>query len=218
MKEKKKHIEALLASNKIWANQFGQDNPDIFTQLSRQQAPKYLWIGCSDSRIPANQVLGLLPGEVFVHRNVGNLVHSMDINCHSVIQFAVEILKVSDIIVGGHYDCGAIKFALSGRDFGMMNNWLSSIKNTYLLFQDELSQLEPPRLYDRLCELNVMQQVKNVAKSNAVQRAWARNQELYVHGLIYGVHDGILHDLNVSVDCNDAIADIFKLHLDPPNE
>lgn len=211
---KKEHIEALLQRNRAWAKQFALNHPGIFEQLSQQQAPRYLWIGCSDSRIPANEVLGLLPGEVFVHRNVGNLVHSMDINCHSVIQFAVEELRVSDIIVGGHYDCGAVKAALSGRDYGMMNHWLSSLKNTHYLYRHTFKNLPEALHVARLCELNVMQQVKNVCKSNAVQHAWARGQELYVHGMIYSVHDGILKDLEVSVDNSSILDDIFKLNLD----
>lgn len=216
MDDKHKRIEALLRNNAAWAKRFAQDNPGIFEKLSEQQAPKYLWIGCSDSRIPANEVMGLLPGEVFVHRNVGNLVHSMDINCHSVIQFAVEYLQVRDIIVGGHYDCGAIKAALSGRDYGMMNNWLSSIKNAYMLHREDIESVPPEKRIDRVCEINVIQQVKNVCKSHAVQKAWAKGQELYVHGLIYSVRDGILRDLKVSVDSHDNLDDIYKLNLHNP--
>ena len=178
---KKQHIASLLAANARWAEKFGRDNPGIFDELAAQQNPAYLWIGCSDSRIPANQVMGLLPGEVFVHRNVGNIVHAMDINCHSVIQYAVDELQVSDIIVGGHYDCGAVKAALSMKDYGMLNNWLSSIKDIY-----------------------------NVCKSNEVQRAWARGQQLFVHGLIYSVHDGRLRDLNCSVDSNESLEEIYR--------
>lgn len=206
-------INLLLENNRRWAEKFARDNPDIFDKLSHQQTPKYLWIGCSDSRIPANEVMGLLPGEVFVHRNVGNIVHSMDINCHSVIQFAVEELKVSDIIVGGHYDCGAIKAALSGKDYGMMNNWLSAIKNTYLAYETQLPLDDKAALIDRLCELNVISQVYNVSKSNAVQRVWAKGQPLTIHGVIYGVHDGRLKDLKVSVDNSDNLDDIYKLKL-----
>ncbi len=210
---KKRTIESLLKNNERWAKKFAQNNPGIFDRLSHQQAPQYLWIGCSDSRIPANEVMGLLPGEVFVHRNIGNLVHSMDINCHSVIQFAVEELKVTDVIIGGHYDCGAVKAALTGTDYGMMNNWLSAIKNTYLTHEHELPKDDYKAMIDRLCEFNVINQVYNVSKSNAVQRVWARKQSLAIHGMIYGVHDGRLKDLNVSVDNNDNLDEIYRLKL-----
>ncbi|UJF24756.1 carbonic anhydrase [Suttonella sp. R2A3] len=210
---KKQHIQKLLDSNEAWAKRFAQDNPGIFEQLSTQQAPQYLWIGCSDSRIPANEVMGLLPGEVFVHRNIGNLVHSMDINCQSVIQFAVEQLKVKDIIVGGHYDCGAIKAALSMEDFGMMNNWLSAIKDTYVESSREFHLMDKQQEIDRLCELNVMKQVLNVCKSNTVQRAWSQGQTLFIHGLIYGVHNGRLVDLDVSIDNNNTLNQIYCLNV-----
>ena len=210
---KKAHIEALLENNSRWAETFAADNPGIFDALAAQQNPAYLWIGCSDSRIPANQVMGLLPGEVFVHRNVGNIVHAMDLNCHSVIQFAVDELQVSAIIVGGHYDCGAIKAVLSKKDYGMMNNWLSSIKDVYNNNRANFALIDEQAKKDRLCELNVIEQVKNVCKSDEVQRAWARGQNLCVHGLIYSVHDGRLRDLNCSVDSNDALEEIYRLKL-----
>ena len=193
---KKQHIASLLAANARWAEKFGRDNPGIFDELAAQQNPAYLWIGCSDSRIPANQVMGLLPGEVFVHRNVGNIVHAMDINCHSVIQYAVDELQVSDIIVGGHYDCGAVK--------------LSSIKDIYNGNRANFALADEQGKIDRLCELNVIEQVKNVCKSNEVQRAWARGQQLFVHGLIYSVHDGRLRDLNCSVDSNESLEEIYR--------
>ena len=154
--------------------------------------------------------MGLLPGEVFVHRNVGNLVHAMDINCHSVIQYAVDELQVSDIIVGGHYDCGAVKAALSMQDHGMLNHWLSSIKDIYNGNRANFALADEQGKIDRLCELNVIEQVKNVCKSNEVQRAWARGQQLFVHGLIYSVHDGRLRDLHCSVDSNDALEEIYR--------
>ena len=207
---KKQHIASLLAANARWAEKCGRDNPGIFDELAAQQNPAYLWIGCSDSRIPANQVMGLLPGEVFVHRNVGNIVHAMDINCHSVIQYAVDELQVSDIIVGGHYDCGAVKAALSMKDYGMLNNWLSSIKDIYNGNRANFALADEQGKIDRLCELNVIEQVKNVCKSNEVQRAWARGQQLFVHGLIYSVHDGRLRDLNCSVDSNESLEEIYR--------
>lgn len=210
---KKQHIQALLDSNAVWAEKFAAANPGIFEELSAQQNPKYLWIGCSDSRIPANQVMGMQPGEVFVHRNVGNIVHAMDINCHSVIQYAVEQLNVSDIIVGGHYDCGAVKAALSMQDFGMINNWLSSIKDLYTSYRDSFALIDPQAEIDRMCELNVIEQVKNICKCNVVQRAWANGQELYIHGLIYSVRDGKLRDLHCSVDSNDTLDEIYRLKL-----
>lgn len=208
----KSKIAQLLKNNSVWAEKFAQENPGIFTKLANQQNPEYLWIGCSDSRIPANEVMGLLPGEVFVHRNIGNLVHAMDINCHSVIQFAVEVLKISDIIVGGHYDCGAIKAALSMKDYGMMNNWLRGIKDVYQKHHHQLQHLDKQSLTNRLCELNVIEQVRNVCRSHAVQRAWGKGQPLAVHGMIYAVSDGLLHDLNCSVNSNEHLDDIYRLH------
>ena len=154
--------------------------------------------------------MGLLPGEVFVHRNVGNIVHAMDINCHSVIQYAVDELQVSDIIVGGHYDCGAVKAALSMKDYGMLNNWLSSIKDIYSGNRANFALADEQGKIDRLCELNVIEQVKNVCKSNEVQRAWSRGQQLFVHGLIYSVRDGRLRDLHCSVDSNEALDEIYR--------
>lgn len=210
---KKRHIQALIESNARWAEKFAEANPGIFEKLSNQQNPQYLWIGCSDSRIAANEIMGLLPGEVFVHRNVGNLVHAMDINCHTVIQYAVEELGVTDIIIGGHYDCGAIKAALSQRDFGMMNNWLRGVKDVYHKHAASLLGMSEKQAHNRMCELNVIEQVHNICRSHAVQRAWARGKPLYIHGMIYGVHDGRLHDLNVSIDSNDALEEAYKLKL-----
>lgn len=206
----KDKIKQLIDNNRKWAKQFKKQHPGIFEKLANQQSPEYLWIGCSDSRIPANEVIGLLPGEIFVHRNVGNLVHAMDINCHSVIQFAVEVLKVRDIIVGGHYDCGAIKAALSMKDYGMLNNWLRGIKDIYQKNAKQLSELPAQKQIDRLCELNVIEQVGNVCKLQAVQNAWNNNQPLAVHGMIYRISDGMLHDLNCSINSNQKLEEIYK--------
>lgn len=193
-------IEKLLENNRRWSEGIRDQNPGYFETLSRQQSPDYLWIGCSDSRVPANTIVGLDPGEVFVHRNVANVVVHSDMNCMSVLQFAVEQLGVEHVIVCGHYGCGGVHAAMEHRQLGLIDNWLRHIKDVYSQNEAALCGLsDKARQADRLCELNVMAQVRNVCHTTIVQNAWARGQDLSVHGWIYGLKDGLLKDLKVSL-------------------
>ncbi len=192
-------IQNLLNNNRNWSARMRQDDPAFFQSLVGQQNPEYLWIGCSDSRVPANQIIGLMPGEVFVHRNVANLVVHSDLNCLSVIQFAVEVLKVKHIIVCGHYGCGGVKAALERQKLGLIDNWLRHIQDIHEMHRAAFEKLEKEKRWDKLCELNVISQVLHVAETTIVQDAWNRGQNLTVHGLIYALHDGLLRDLGVSI-------------------
>jgi carbonic anhydrase len=194
-----KNLQHLFDNNVAWASKLKEENPDFFSQLSKQQAPEYLWIGCSDSRVPANQIVNLPPGEVFVHRNIANVVVHTDLNCLSVIQYSVDILKVKHIIVCGHYGCGGVKAALESEDHGLIDNWLRHIKDVGRFNADKLEGLAPKEKMDRLCELNVIEQVTNVCNSSIVQRAWNNDAELTIHGWIYGVDNGILKDLDTTI-------------------
>ena len=205
-------LKTLLDKNREWADRIKETDPEFFSKLSGQQSPQYLWIGCSDSRVPANQIVDLMPGEVFVHRNIANLVIHTDLNCLSVIQFAVEVLKVKHIIVCGHYECGGVLAAMDGKEHGLIDNWLRHIKDTYRLYQariDELSDAE--KRSNLLCELNVVEQVANVCHTTTVQGAWKSGQSLSVHGWVYSIRNGILKDLNVSVANADDISRTHKL-------
>lgn len=207
-----RNLKLLLDRNRNWAERIKETDPRFFTKLSQQQSPEYLWIGCSDSRVSANQIVDLLPGEVFVHRNIANLVIHTDLNCLSVMQFAVEVLKVKHIIVCGHYECGGVLAAMDGREHGLIDNWLRHIKDTYRIYQTRIDSLN--NIADRtnlLCELNVIEQVANVCHTTIVQGAWKSGQELSVHGWIYSVKDGVLKDLDVSVANADDIATTHKL-------
>jgi carbonic anhydrase len=188
-------LKYLFEKNATWAKGMIEKDPDFFTRLSKQQAPEYLWIGCSDSRVPANQIVSLPPGEVFVHRNIANVVVQTDINCLSVIQFAVENLKVKHIVVCGHYGCGGVKAALDNAADGVLENWLHNVKDVMRFNADQLEDLEGQAKLDKLCELNVMEQVMNVCKTSPVQNAWKAGEELSVHGWIYNIENGILNDL-----------------------
>ena len=193
-------IKHLFENNKAWAQKIKDGAPDFFKQLSAQQTPEYLWIGCSDSRVPANDLLGLPPGEVFVHRNIANQVIHTDLNCLSVIQFAVEILKVKHIIVCGHYGCGGISAALDGGAHGLIDNWLHHIKDVYRFHHQKLDAIKDTKeRANTMCELNVIEQVANVCHTTILRNAWENNQDITVHGFIYKLHDGILQDLEVSV-------------------
>lgn len=189
-------LDQLLDQNQQWARGVAQAQPDFFTRLEAQQAPRFLWIGCSDSRVPANQILGLLPGEIFVHRNVANVVVHSDLNCLSVIQYAVEVLQVEHIIVCGHYGCGGVSAALRGQKLGLIDNWLRHVQDVYKRNQPGMFALrdEQERL-NRLCELNALEQAINVAETTLLQDAWARGQRISVHALVYDLHDGILRRL-----------------------
>ena len=192
-------INQLFENNRAWAAQITHRDPDFFSRLSSQQAPKYMWIGCADSRVPANEIVGLAPGEMFVHRNIANVVVHADLNCLSVLQFAVDVLKVEHVIVCGHYGCGGVRAALRDDRLGLVDNWLRHVQDVRWKHLAELNSLpaEDDR-HRRLCELNVIEQVINVSQTTIVRDAWARGQSLEVHGWIYDLLDGLLHDLEVS--------------------
>ncbi len=193
-------LSDLLVRNRNWAERVTQQDPDFFSRLANQQQPEYLWIGCSDSRVPATELVDLLPGEMFVHRNVANQVIHTDFNCLSVLQFAVDVLKVKHIIITGHYGCGGVAAALADTRLGLIDNWLRHIQDTARRHHDALSQLSEPERLKRLCELNVMQQVLSVSQTTIVQDAWARGQSVNITGWIYNVGDGLLRDLQVSLN------------------
>ena len=192
-------IQYLFDSNKEWADNKKAQNPHFFKSLSEQQSPEYLWIGCSDSRVPANTLLGMQPGEVFVHRNIANQVIHTDLNCLSVIQYAVDVLRIRHIIICGHYGCGGIGAALDNKSHGLIDNWLHHIEDVYRFHKEEIDKItdEKERI-NLLCEFNIIEQVGNICKTTTVLNAWERGQDLTVHGVVYNLHDGILKDLNVS--------------------
>jgi carbonic anhydrase len=193
-------LKQLFDNNRAWAADMTRQDPDFFRRLSTQQSPHYLWIGCSDSRVPANQVVGLVPGEMFVHRNVANVVVHTDLNCLSAIQFAVDVLRIEHIIVCGHYSCGGILAALQNNKLGLIENWLRHIQDVREKHRAELDALDTEeKQHDRLCELNVVEQVTNLSRTTVVRDAWLRGQTLTVHGWIYDLSDGLLRDLDVSV-------------------
>ncbi|MBJ7553198.1 Carbonic anhydrase 2 [Marinomonas spartinae] len=193
-------LDTLFERNKAWSEKVTAEDPEFFSTLSQQQRPEYLWIGCADSRVPANQIVDLLPGEVFVHRNIANVVVHTDLNCLSVIQFAVDVLKVKHIMVVGHYGCGGIKAAMDSREHGLIDNWLRHIKDVYRLHKAEVDAIaDDCERFDRMCELNVIEQVANVSQSSIVQNAWRIGQELHVHGWCYSINNGRIKDLQVSV-------------------
>jgi carbonic anhydrase len=187
-----------------------KERPGFFEKLAKPQSPKYLWIGCSDSRVPANEIVGLDPGEVFVHRNVANVVVPSDLNALSVIQFAVEHLRVEHIMVVGHYGCGGMIAAARGTRIGLVDNWLRHVQDVRLRHRQRLNHLPQAELEDVLCEMNVLEQVGNVALSNVMQDAWARGQKIQVHGFIYGLSDGLLKDLHVSMSHSAEVVDVFR--------
>ena len=189
-------------------------DPQFFEKLSTQQAPEYLWIGCADSRVPANEIIGLLPGEVFVHRNIANVVIHTDLNCLSVIQYAVEVLKVKHIIVCGHYGCGGVGAAMQNREFGLIDNWLRHLKDIYQKHEADLNAIEDEhQRQDRFCEFNVIEQVYNVCHTTIVQGAWRRGQELAVHGWIYSLRDGLLQDLDLRVNGADELNALYRMRV-----
>ena len=199
-------LKNLFEQNRKWAEKVKESDPDFFLKLSRQQNPEYLWIGCSDSRVPSNQIVGMLPGEIFVHRNIANLVVPSDLNCLSVIQYAVEVLKIKHIIVCGHYGCGGVKAAMEKDEHGLIDNWLHHIRDVYRAHNTEVDAIDDPSSkLDKMCELNVIEQVANVCNTTIVRNAWKSGQELSVHGWIYSIENGILQDLNVCVTGIDEI-------------
>lgn len=202
-----KKLRDIFEGNRRWAESVVRDDAQFFQRLSGIQRPKYLWIGCADSRVPANQITGLLPGEVFVHRNVGNIVAAMDLNCLAVLQYAVEVLGVEHIIVCGHYGCGAVQAVFQGQRFGLIDHWLSSIRQVKEKYHDRLSDVGEDTLVDRLCELNVYEQARAVCATNIVQDAWRKGQNVAVHGWIYKLTDGRLRDLDFCVSSAEELSE-----------
>jgi carbonic anhydrase len=201
-----KNYKRLLDQNREWAASITASDPEFFQRLAKQQSPKFLWIGCADSRVPATQLVGMVPGEMFVHRNVANLVVHTDFNCLSVMQYAVDVLRVEHIIVCGHYGCGGVKAAMENAQLGLIDNWLRHVQDVVRDHEHALLEIKDrEKRLDRLCELNVVEQVLNVARTTIVQSAWQRAQQLAVHGWIYRLEDGLLRDLAISIDCAEGL-------------
>lgn len=208
-------LEDLLRNNREWAERVRREDPGFFDRLSKQQSPKYLWIGCSDSRVPANQILGLDPGEVFVHRNVANLVVHTDLNCLSAIQFAVDLLKVEHILIVGHYGCSGVHATLTGTRVGLADNWLRHVGDVMQKHEALLAGAGPEKSrHERLCELNVIEQVLNVCQTTIVQDAWARGQEVAVHGWVYSLENGRVRQLSIDVAAPDQVNDAYRNAID----
>ncbi|MBF8221629.1 carbonate dehydratase [Halomonas sp. 328] len=207
----KKEIKRLVERNRQWAEGIRQQDPGFFDRLAQQQNPDYLWIGCSDSRVPANQIIDLPPGEVFVHRNVANLLHHNDLNALSVLQYAVEVLQVRHIMVVGHYGCGGVRAAVSGGDNGMVDIWLHSVRELYAQHRETLDHLSLDEQVDRMCELNVQAQVNNLCRTKIVQHAWQRGQPLAIHGWVYGLKDGHVTDLGCTVERLDQVEALYRI-------
>jgi carbonic anhydrase len=203
-------INDLFAHNRAWAAEMERSRPGFFSGLEKQQSPKFMWIGCSDSRVPANQITGLDPGEVFVHRNVANVIVHSDLNALSAVQFAVDMLKVEDIMVVGHYRCGGVLAALQGARIGVADNWIRHIQDVRDRHRGILDNIAPDRRGDALVDLNAIEQVVNLAVSTVMVDAWAKGQKVRVHGWAFGVHDGLLHDLGMTVDSTDAIEPVYR--------
>jgi carbonic anhydrase len=203
-------LKDLFEHNRAWAAQIERDRPGFFRRLMAQQEPRYMWIGCSDSRVPANQITGLDPGEVFVHRNVANVVVPTDLNCLSTIQFAVDQLKIEHLMVVGHYGCGGVLAALNGTRVGLADNWLRHIKDVAARHRPLVDATPPEHRPDLLCELNVIEQVVNVAQTTVVQDAWSRGQSVTLHGWVYGISDGLLKDLNMTVDSPTDLERVYR--------
>ena len=209
-----KFYNQLLDNNKKWvAGKLAQD-PDYFKKLARGQKPPVLWIGCADSRVPANEIIGAEPGEVFVHRNIANMVVHSDMNMLSVLDYAVNVLQVKHIIVCGHYGCGGVQTAMTNKHVGLIDNWIRHIKDVYRLHRPELDAItDEAARFDRFVELNVFEQVLDLGKTSIVQAAWERGQEVHVHGWVYAIHDGMIRDLKVTLKDNEALSDVYKLDL-----
>jgi carbonic anhydrase len=212
-----RELDYLFRNNRQWAERLRSYDPEFFHELAEQQSPEFLWIGCSDSRVPANDIVGLMPGELFVHRNVANLMVHSDINSLSVLQFAVDVLKVRHIIVCGHYGCGGVRAAMQQQELGLIDHWLRHIRDVHQKHQQELATLknEEQRI-NRLCELNVLEQVNHVCETSIVQNAWSRGQELSVHGWIYAIDDGHLRDLHLSISGQEQVHPIYQVFQETP--
>nr|WP_146460740.1 carbonate dehydratase [Rubripirellula tenax] len=205
------HLKHLLENNKAWSRNIAETDPSFFEILSKNQKPDYLWIGCSDSRVPANQIVGLRPGDLFVHRNVANLVVHTDLNCLSVMQYAVQVLEVEHIIICGHYGCGGVGAALFHKELGLIENWLRHIQDVSMLHQRELDAIESPKdRVNKLCEFNVIEQAMNVCRTTIVRDAWRRGQKLAIHGWIYALDDGLLQDLSITVSAAEEIESVYE--------
>ena len=200
-------IRQLFDNNRAWAAKMTADDPEFFQKLAQQQKPEYLWIGCADSRVPSNQIIGLLPGEVFVHRNIANVVVHTDLNCLSVIQYAVDVLQVKHIIVCGHYGCGGVGAAMTDDEFGLIDNWLRHLKDIYSKHTTTITAVPEADRHDRFCEINVVEQVVNVCHTTILRDAWRRGQPVTVHGWIYGIKDGLLKNLGLSISGPQEIPD-----------
>jgi carbonic anhydrase len=200
----------LLKNNRDWVEAKKVNDPEYFDRMADGQSPRFLWIGCADSRVPANTITGTSPGDMFVHRNIANMVVHTDISMLSVLQYAVDVLKVEHVIVCGHYGCGGVNVALSNKSYGLIDNWLRNIKDVYRLHQDELDKLSGEALSNRMVELNVEEQVYNLCKTSTIQEAWDRGQNLHVHGWVYSLEDGLIHDLNVTIRDNDELGKIYQ--------
>lgn len=209
------NLEQLFAQNRAWADEIRQRHPNFFAELSQQQSPAYLWIGCADSRVPANEIVGLLPGELFVHRNIANVVVHTDLNCLSVLQFAVDVLKVRHVIVTGHYGCSGVNAALHGDRIGLADNWLQHVQDVRQKHERRIEcvRADGTARCDALCELNVIEQVANVCRTTVVRDAWARGQKLAVHGWIYGLKDGLLRDLKCTATSPESAAKSYETSL-----
>ncbi len=212
-------VAELFANNRKWAEAILEEDADFFQRLSHQQSPEYLWIGCADSRVPANEIMGMLPGDVFVHRNVANVVVHTDLNCLSVIQYAVDVLQVRHVIVTGHYGCGGVTAAVENQKLGLIDNWLRHVQDIHHKHSACLQPLKgESMLVDRMCELNVIEQVLNVGQTSIVQDAWTRGQELSIHGFIYSIHDGLLRDLKMSASSTGELQSCYKVALEKVGE
>ncbi len=208
-----KSYNQLLDNNKAWVEQQKASNPEFFEKLAQGQSPQYLWIGCSDSRVPANQITGTVPGEIFVHRNIANMVVHSDMNMLSVLSYAVEVLKVKHVIVCGHYGCGGVLAAMGNKQFGLIDNWLRHIKDVYRYHHTELDGISDMEARGRrLVELNVIEQVHDLGKTSIVQNAWANEQPLHIHGWVYDINDGLIRDLNVTFTCTKDLHNVY--HFD----
>lgn len=209
----KKSYQKLLENNKAWALLKADKEPDFFKELAKGQSPEYLWIGCSDSRVPANEITGTIPGEIFVHRNIANMVVHTDMNMLSVLSYAVEVLKVKHIIVCGHYGCGGVLAAMGNKQHGLIDNWLRHIKDVYRHHHDELDAIEDEdQRARRFVELNVIEQVNDLGKTSIVQNAWKKNQPLHIHGWVYDIRDGIIKDLEATYTCTEDLQDLHTVY------
>ena len=205
-------LKRLFERNRAWAKAVKERDPEFFARLAKQQAPEYLWIGCSDARVPANELMGMAPGELFVHRNIANLVHNIDTNLMSVLEYAINVLKVRHVMVVGHYGCGGVRAAIERQEFGLIDNWLRKIKDVYAANKEALdAEPDHEKRLNLLCEINVRQQVLNICHTSIVQNAWREGRELAVHGWIYAIADGLLKDLGFTIDSAHATEPIYHL-------